>query len=82
MVSWKVAFPVPVNGAIPKLRSVVVVHRVGLGVVEVLGPFLERITDSQFCAGFWWNCGGKHDTAPNSRTDSKNIMTGTVLVKL
>ena len=33
----------------------VVVHVLGLGVVVVLGPFLDRMTASQFCAGSTWS---------------------------
>ena len=33
----------------------VVVQVLGLGVVVVLGPFLDRITASQFCAGSTWS---------------------------
>ena len=35
--------------------SVVVVQDFGLGVVVVLGPFLDRMTASQFCAGSTWS---------------------------
>ena len=35
--------------------NVVVVQVLGLGVVVVLGPFLDRMTASQFCAGSTWS---------------------------
>ena len=40
--------PALLTGAMSKNLRVVVLQLVGLGVVVVLGPFLDKITSSQF----------------------------------
>ena len=54
--------------------KVVVVHERGLGVVVVLGPFRDRMTASQFCAGSTWSpycaSGGFASTAAASSSSS------------
>ena len=54
---------------------VVVVHRVGLGVVVVEGPFLERITASQFQSGWigYWGCGRAEVKAARARTNVTSV---------
>ena len=47
--------PALLTGAMSKNLRVVVLQLVGLGVVVVLGPFLDRITSSQFHLS--WVCG-------------------------
>ena len=47
--------PALLTGAMSKNLRVVVLQLVGLGVVVVLGPFLDKITSSQFHLS--WVCG-------------------------
>jgi hypothetical protein len=59
--------PAPTTGATSRNLRVVVAHERGLGVVEVLGPFLDKMTSSQFHLS--WVCGlAKAIEAKNTTT--------------
>ena len=68
----------------------VVVHVLGLGVVVVLGPFLDRMTASQFCAGSTWSpycASGGFPITVAAATSSRNareidpaMLSGTLLI--